>query len=365
MPSSRGPGFPPCTRPRRGGARSAGFPFGASARTRRRRGAPLSSRGRARSRTDSSRSRSGSTSSPDGGLGYSARLRESCRGSLGWPQDLRDLFDRIPPDVRQEALEPQVRAPRSVRTFDHDPSDAFDRPREMGTDDGPDDVGVPRVAIDLPVLPLLGVRLEESAKQVSAFSESRQPFQDRGIDLVQEFLLGRQDHLLALEFRAGEGLDPRPLRGFAGLLLPLGAELRSLRPRVREDPLSLGHRRTADLLGLGASLCEDVLDHLFESHVDRGRDYATLPSNWSAITRPKTTIVSGSTIRIRPRPNNSGFSAIAPTVAPPTTFSAHAVANPVPAMVIAAEIAAIGSGIVSIPPASFLHQKVGTAFRCL
>src|SRR5467141_4292971 len=48
---------------------------------------------------------------------------------------------------------------------------------------------------------------------------------------------------------------------------------------------------------------------------------------------------------MRPRPNNSGFSAIAPTVAPPTTFSAHAVAIPVPAIVIAAESAAIGSAM--------------------
>src|SRR5881396_4029289 len=73
--------------------------------------------------------------------------------------------------------------------------------------------------------------------------------------------------------------------------------------------------------------------------------FGTLPSSWSAITRPNTTIVSGSTIRMRPRPNSSGFSAIAPTVAPPTTFSAHAVAIPVPAMVIAAESAANGSAI--------------------
>src|SRR5207247_1645334 len=65
--------------------------------------------------------------------------------------------------------------------------------------------------------------------------------------------------------------------------------------------------------------------------------FGTLPSSWSAITRPKTMMVSGRTIRIRPRPNSSGFSAIAPTVAPPTTFSAHAVAIPVPAIVIAAE----------------------------
>src|SRR5206468_3540468 len=71
----------------------------------------------------------------------------------------------------------------------------------------------------------------------------------------------------------------------------------------------------------------------------------TLPSSWSAITKPKTTIVSGRTIRIRPRPNSSGFSAIAPTVAPPTTFSAHAVAIPVPAMVIAADNAAKGSAM--------------------
>src|SRR5437667_463906 len=73
--------------------------------------------------------------------------------------------------------------------------------------------------------------------------------------------------------------------------------------------------------------------------------YATLLSSWSAITKPKTTIVSGRTIRIRPRPNSSGFSAIAPTVAPPTTFSAHAVAIPVPAMVIAADNAAKGSAM--------------------
>src|ERR1700704_3270281 len=74
----------------------------------------------------------------------------------------------------------------------------------------------------------------------------------------------------------------------------------------------------------------------------------TLLSSWSAITRPKTTIVSGSTIRIRPRPNNSGFSAIAPTVAPPTTFSAHAVAIPVPAIVIAADSAANGSATMRL-----------------
>src|SRR5437773_3846894 len=73
--------------------------------------------------------------------------------------------------------------------------------------------------------------------------------------------------------------------------------------------------------------------------------FGTLPSSWSAITRPKTMMVSGRTIRIRPRPNSSGFSAIAPTVAPPTTFSAHAVAIPVPAIVIAAEIAAKGSAM--------------------
>src|SRR5207237_9702690 len=73
--------------------------------------------------------------------------------------------------------------------------------------------------------------------------------------------------------------------------------------------------------------------------------FGTLPSSWSAITRPKTMIVSGRTIRIRPRPNSSGFSAIAPTVAPPTTFSAHAVAIPVPAMVIAADNAAKGSAM--------------------
>src|SRR5213080_2160993 len=73
--------------------------------------------------------------------------------------------------------------------------------------------------------------------------------------------------------------------------------------------------------------------------------FGTLPSSWSAITKPKTTIVSGRTIRIRPRPNSSGFSAIAPTVAPPTTFSAHAVAIPVPAMVIAADNAAKGSAM--------------------
>src|SRR2546428_2667857 len=60
---------------------------------------------------------------------------------------------------------------------------------------------------------------------------------------------------------------------------------------------------------------------------------------------PNRMIVSGITIKMRPLTNNSGFSAIAPTVAPPTTFSAHAVAIPVPAMVIAAEIAASGSAM--------------------
>src|SRR5437867_5196886 len=60
---------------------------------------------------------------------------------------------------------------------------------------------------------------------------------------------------------------------------------------------------------------------------------------------PNRMIVSGITIKMRPLTNNSGFSAIAPTVAPPTTFSAHAVAIPVPAIVIAAESAAIGSAM--------------------
>src|SRR5207247_4391393 len=73
--------------------------------------------------------------------------------------------------------------------------------------------------------------------------------------------------------------------------------------------------------------------------------FGTLPSSWSGITKPKTTVVSGRTIRIRPRPNSSGFSAIAPTVAPPTTCSAHAVAIPVPAMVIAADNAAKASAM--------------------
>src|SRR5436305_11737314 len=73
--------------------------------------------------------------------------------------------------------------------------------------------------------------------------------------------------------------------------------------------------------------------------------FGTLPSSWSAITRPNTMMVSGRTIRIKPRPNSSGFSAIAPTVAPPTTFWAHAVAIPVPAMLNAAAIAASGSAM--------------------
>src|SRR5436309_4445715 len=73
--------------------------------------------------------------------------------------------------------------------------------------------------------------------------------------------------------------------------------------------------------------------------------FGTLPSSWSASTRPRTMMVSRRTIRIRPRPNSSRFSAIAPTVAPPTTFSAHAVAIPVPAIVSAAAIAALGSAI--------------------
>src|SRR5207237_2151331 len=72
---------------------------------------------------------------------------------------------------------------------------------------------------------------------------------------------------------------------------------------------------------------------------------ATLESSWSPSTRPKTTIVSGRAMRTNPRPNSSGFSAIAPTVAPPTTFWAHAVAIPVPAMLNAAAIAASGSAI--------------------
>src|SRR5205823_10872302 len=78
-----------------------------------------------------------------------------------------------------------------------------------------------------------------------------------------------------------------------------------------------------------------------------GSAYPAWASSWIAITRPNTTIVSGSTIRMRPRPNSSGFSAIAPTVAPPTTFSAHAVAIPVPAIVIAADSAANGSAMCS------------------
>src|SRR6267143_238515 len=49
--------------------------------------------------------------------------------------------------------------------------------------------------------------------------------------------------------------------------------------------------------------------------------------------RPKITIVSGMTTSGRTRPNSSGFSAIAPTDAAPITFSAQAVASPVPATV--------------------------------
>src|SRR6266571_8847318 len=63
---------------------------------------------------------------------------------------------------------------------------------------------------------------------------------------------------------------------------------------------------------------------------------------------PNRMIVSGITIKMRPLTNNSGFSAIAPTVAPPTTFSAHAVAIPVPAIVIAADSAANGSATMRL-----------------
>src|SRR5436309_573710 len=67
--------------------------------------------------------------------------------------------------------------------------------------------------------------------------------------------------------------------------------------------------------------------------------------------RPKITIVSGMTTSGRTRPNSSGFSAIAPTDAAPITFSAQAVASPVPATVNAIAMpispcASAGAGIV-------------------
>jgi large subunit ribosomal protein L35 len=56
----------------------------------------------------------------------------------------------------------------------------------------------------------------------------------------------------------------------------------------------------------------------------------------SATTRPKMTMVSGMTVRIRTEPKTSGFSAVAPTAAVPMAYSARAVAKAVVLMAMEA-----------------------------
>src|SRR5207302_9480592 len=120
----------------------------------------------------------------------------------------------------------------------------------------------------------------------------------------------------------------------------------SLLPRARPGESALAPRRSRG----GSPRPPSVLGRGRPRSPFRGpwrsrQGPATLESSWSPSTRPKTTIVSGRAMRTKPRPNSSGFSAIAPTVAPPTTFWAHAVAIPVPAMLNAAAIAASGSAM--------------------
>jgi hypothetical protein len=61
-------------------------------------------------------------------------------------------------------------------------------------------------------------------------------------------------------------------------------------------------------------------------------------------------MVSGKTIMASPLPKSSGFSAIAPTAAPPITFSAHAVAKPEPTIITATAIATPESTANISPP---------------
>src|SRR5207249_1252414 len=123
--------------------------------------------------------------------------------------------------------------------MDHDSPDAVDRPGETLAHDRSHPIRVVRVAVYLPVPPPLFVRPKEGLDQALALSEVGQLVQDRGVDLIEEFLLRGQDDLLALQFRTGQGLDPRSLRGALRLLLPLREQLRSFGTRVLENPLSL------------------------------------------------------------------------------------------------------------------------------
>ena len=159
----------------------------------------------------------------------------------------------------------------SVAALDDDAADTIDRPAETRADRGPHGVGVFLVAVDLPRPPVGGVRLEERLKDGRSILEDGQFLEDLRVDLVQQLLLRGQHDFLALQLGAREGLDPQAFRGLPGVPLSDLEELRSFAPGTLQDPIALRERGGADLLYLGASSPEDVLDDRFEPHADRCR----------------------------------------------------------------------------------------------
>src|SRR5439155_8108704 len=238
-----------------------------------------------------------------------------------------------------QGLEPQVGLPGAILALDYDASEGLDRSRVIRADDRTDRVGVPRARLHLPRGPLRRVRVQERPDDRASVGERLESLEGSRVDLVKDLLLGGQDRPLALEFRPCQVLDPGPLRGDAGLLFLRGEELRSLLPRFLKETRALRLRRLADGIRLLPPADENLFDDGLEAHQHLSRHsivvayFTTALRSWMAITRPKTMIVSGITMSTSPRLNSSGFSAMAPTVAPPTTFSAHAVAIPVPAIV--------------------------------
>src|SRR5947208_10248624 len=169
--------------------------------------------------------------------------------SLGRPQDLRDFLDRVPPDVGEDRLEPQVEATGPLRVIDHDAADALDRAAEVLADDGAGRVRVMGVAVDLSISPFLRVRLEEGPQQALTLGKARELLKDGGIDLVEELLLGGEDDFLALEFRPRERLNSQTLRSLPAFLLPLREQLRCFLPRFSKNSLPFCQGRAMDFFG--------------------------------------------------------------------------------------------------------------------